>query len=97
MRLGDQYIGRAVRRAHIVSLPKPPRTADSGKETSTERRLCVSGGGGGGDVDICDLEFEPRHVHSCMSVSVCVVLPRGMTQIIRNADTRLPHGERLAN
>jgi hypothetical protein len=47
MRLGGQYIGRAVRKAHIVSLPKLPRTADSGSETSTERRLCVCLGGEG--------------------------------------------------
>jgi len=94
MWLGNQYIGRAIWKAHVVSLPKLPRAADSVSETSTERRLCVCLGRRGEErgVDCCDFEFEPRHVHGCLSVSVCVVLPRAMTETIRNADIRLPHG-----
>ena len=93
MQLGDQYIGRAVRKAHIESLPK----LLSQKHPWSKGCVCVWGEGRGGGVDRCDFKFEPRHVHGCISVSVCVVLPRAMTETIRNADTRLPHEERMAN
>jgi len=54
--------------------------------------MCVSGG-----VDRYDFEFELRHVqYTAVCFGLCA-LPRAMTETIRNADTKLPHAERLAN